>query len=254
MTAKETIEIEALLYRAYAQYRVHKVSPAAVIGIAPLLASPSGFAATMAILQLGTRVDTSGAGAKAAGMQRMMAATPDDLLVVHDHVLALSDWLIEGAESAEPTVWRRDEIRENGWAVETRPDGLWLVRPSGPGGAGRGHLSRLADPHLCAMVIQHASNGTRPECRAVRDLQRRPAAEARELREERAHYAVWHAALAVLAAELNDQLTKHHVLPPSAPAQPWTRRALRDVPAGTPLPGGAANDAQAIDLHTEKAL
>lgn len=254
MSAKETIGIEALLHRAYGQYRVHKVSPAAVLGISPLAASPSGFAATMATLQLGTRVDTSGAGAKAAGLQKMMAATPDDLLIVHDHVLALSDWLIEGAESAEPMVWRRAEIRENGWTVEERADGLLLVRPSGPNGAGRGHMSRLTDPHLCALVILHAVNGTRPECQPVRDLQRRPAAEARELRAERVVYAAWHAALGVLAAELDGTLAKHAVLPPSAPAAPWMRRPLRDVPAGEPVSAESANDWQAIEIEAEKAF
>lgn len=231
MSAKETIEIEALLRRAYGQYRVHKVSPATVLGLGAVkLSAPSGFAATMAILELGTRVDTSGAGAKMAGLQSMAAATPDDLLVVHDHVLALSDWLIEGADTAEPTVWRREEIAANGWRVETLADALWLVRPSGPTGEGRGHLSRLTDPHLAASVILHAANGSRPECRPAR-RGRLSAAEEAEVRIERALYAVWLAALGVLAAELDSTLAKHAVLPPSAPAEPWARRPLRDVPA-----------------------
>lgn len=233
---KETIGIEALLHRAYGQYRIHKVSPATVLGMGSVRQSaPSGFAATMAILELGTRVDTSGAGAKMAGMQSMAAATPDDLLVVHDHVLALSAWLIEGVESAEPTVWRRDEIAANGWTVEQRADGPWLVRPSGPNGAGRGHLSRLTDPHLCAMVILHAANGSRPECRLAK-RGRLSASEEREVRMERALYAVWLAALGVLAAELDAVLGKHAVLGPTAPAEPWNRRSLRDVPAGEAVP------------------
>lgn len=235
MSAKETIEIEALLRRAYGQYRVHKVSPATVLGLgAGRQSAPSGFAATMAILELGTRVDTSGAGAKMAGMQSMAAATPDDLLVVHDHVLALADWLIEGVETAEPVVWRRDDIRESGWSIEKRADGEWLVRPSGPAGLGRGHLSRLTDPYLGAMVILHAANGTRPECRPAK-RGRLSALEEREVRMERALYAVWHAALGVLAAELDQVLVKHAVLAPSAPAEPWARRPLRDVPAGEAL-------------------
>lgn len=231
MSAKETIEIEALLRRAYGQYRVHKVSPATVLGLGAVRQSaPSGFAAAMSILELGTRVDTSGAGAKIAGLQSMAAATPDDMLVVHDHVLALSDWLIEGAESAEPTVWRRHEIAANGWRIEKQADTLWLARPSGPAGVGRGHLSRLTDPHLCATVILHAAEGTRPECRPAR-RGRLSAAEEVEVRMERALYAVWHAALGVLAAELDAVLVKHAVLPPYAPAEPWQRRELRDVPA-----------------------
>lgn len=235
MSAKETIEIEALLRRAYGQYRVHKVSPATVLGLdAVKLSAPSGFAATMAILELGTRVDTSGAGAKMAGLQSMAAATPDDLLVVHDHVLALSDWLIEGAEGAAPVVWRREEIAANGWRVEKQGDALWLARPSGPLGAGRGHLSRLTDPHLAASVILHAANGSRPECRMAK-RGRLSAAEEAEVRIERSLYAVWHAALGVLAAELDAVLSKHAVLPPAAPTEPWLRRPLRDVPADEAL-------------------
>lgn len=237
MSAKETIEIEALLRRAYGQYRVHKVSPATVLGLGAVkLSAPLGFAATMAILELGTRVDTSGAGAKMAGLQSMAAATPDDLLIVHDHVLALSDWLIEGAETAAPTVWRRDEIAANGWKLEKQGDALWLARPSGPNAAGRGHLSRLTDPHLAASVILHAANGTRPDCRPAR-RGRLSAAKEAEMRLERAFYAVWHAALGVLAAELDSVLAKHAVLPPSAPAEPWLRRPLRDVPAEGALSG-----------------
>lgn len=232
MPAKETIEIEALLRRAYGQYRVHKVSTPTEREAARMArrSAPSGFAATMEILMLGTRVDTSGAGAKLAGLESMLATTPDDMLIVHDHVLALSDWLIEGAGGAEPTVWRRDEVKANGWSIEKRADGLWLVRPSGPGGAGRGHLSRLTDPHLAAMVILHAASGTRPECRPAK-RGRLPAAEEREVRMERALYAVWLAALGVLAAELDAVLAKHAVLAPTASAEPWARRPLRDIPA-----------------------
>lgn len=238
MSVKETIEIEALLRRAYGQYRVHKVSPATVLGLGAVkLSAPSGFAATMAILELGTRVDTSGAGAKMAGLQSMAAATPDDLLVVHDHVLALSDWLIEGAEGVEPAVWRRQDIAANGWRLEKQANALWLVRPSGPDGAGRGHLSRLTDPHLAASVILHAADGSRPDCRPAR-RGRMSAAEEAEVRMERSLYAVWHAALGVLAAELDAVLAKHAVLPPSAPAEPWQRRPLRDVPAEEALSAG----------------
>jgi len=57
------------------------------------------------------------------------------------------------------------------------------------------------------------------------------AADERDMRMERALYAVWHAALGVLAAELDGKLSRHAVLPPSAPAQPWNRRPLRDAAA-----------------------
>lgn len=228
MSAKETIDIEALLYRAYAQYRVHKVTPEAVLGLRRQT-GPSGFAATMAILELGTRVDTSGAGAKMAGLQSMAAATPDDLLVLHDHVLALSDWLIEGADTAAPTVWRRDEIRDNGWRIEDCADGLWLVRPRCEA-TGVDQRGRLTNPYLAALVIQHACDGSRPDFRRAK-RGRMAAADERDMRMERALYAVWHAALGVLAVELEGKLTRHAVLPPSAPSDPWNRKPLREAAA-----------------------
>lgn len=229
MTMKEMIDIEALLHRAYGQYRVHKVTPASILGLQVRRGSPSGFAAAMSILELGTRVDTSGAGARLAGLQSMHAATPDDLLIVHDHVLALADWLIEGAGSVEPIVWRRQEIAANGWTIEDRADGLWLVRPKGE------LASRLTDPYLCAMVIEHATDGTRPVWRRM-PRNRPDAAAAADIRVERALYAVWHAALTTLAAELQPALARHAATGPSAPAEPWMARPLRDVNPETPVP------------------
>ena len=38
---------------------------------------------------------------------------------------------------------------------------------------------------------------------------------------ERAEYAIWHAALRILAEELSGQLATIAVLPPSAPERPW---------------------------------
>ncbi|TCR69704.1 hypothetical protein [Bosea sp. BK604] len=230
MAVKEQIDIEALLHRAYAQYRVHRVTPGNVLGLYAPMQGPSSYASLMSILELGTRVDTSGIGARLAGLQTMASATPDDMLIVHDHVLALSQWLIEGADTAEPSVWRRDEIAANGWRIEDAATGLWLVRPDTSGEAAD-VWARLTEPYLAAVVIEHASAGSRPDWQTGREKRRGRATkvELAEERQARAFYACWRAALAVLAAELASVLAKHEPTGPAASAEPWNARVLADV-------------------------
>nr|WP_047574314.1 hypothetical protein [Methylobacterium sp. ZNC0032] len=228
--AKETIGIEALLHRAYAQYRVDKVTPQAVLGM-PRFKPNGSLVGAMQALQLGTIIDNSGPAAKMLGFQTMAAATPDDLLVVHDHVLALSEWLIEGAEGDEPQAWKRSEIAKQGWRVEDAATGLWLVRP---GREADSHWSRLHEPYLTALVIEHARNGTRPDHGGPMPVVKGRPSEA--VRAERAGvmlarsvYATWHAALGLLAVALDGALTKHAVSGPVSPATPWDRRSQGEV-------------------------
>ncbi|MET3892795.1 hypothetical protein ABIE41_003871 [Bosea sp. OAE506] len=235
MATKEMIDIEALLYRAYAQYRVDKVTPQSVLGLARM--KPAGsLVGAMQAVALGTIVDNSGAAARMIGLQTMAAATPDDLLTVHDHVLALMDWRIEDARGDEPRAWTLAEIDGKGWYAEETASGAWLVRP-GEGPKGEDLLAPLTNPYLSVLVIEHARAGTRPEHGEPLAARRgRPNAMAREeradLRMMRAVYAVWHAALATLAADLGKVLLRHHVLPPSAPAEPWCGQAGGAVLAG----------------------
>lgn len=231
MTAKETITIEALLHRAYGQYRVDKVTPEAVLGL-PRFKPSGSLVGAMQALQLGTIVDNSGVAARMLGQQTAAAATPDDLLAVHDHVLALSEWLIEGAQTAGPQAWKRSEVAAQGWRIEDAATGLWLVRPAAPrqGELSREEWSRLHDPYLTALVIEHARAGSAPDHGGPLPAGRgRPDAEALAERGEvmlqRALYAVWHAALNLLASELDGVLLKHHVLPPVSPATPWDSEA-----------------------------
>lgn len=232
MNAKETIGIEALLHRAYAQYRVDKVTPAAVLGM-PRFKPNGSLVGAMQALQLGTIIDNSGPAAKMLGFQTMAAATPDDLLVVHDHVLALSDWLIEGAEGDEPQAWKRSEIAEQGWRVEDAATGLWLVRCD-PDRLAKDTWSRLHEPYLTALVIEHARNGTRPDHGGPMPVVKGRPSEA--VRAERAGimlarsvYATWHAALGLLAVALDGALTKHSVSGPVSPAAPWDRGSRGEV-------------------------
>lgn len=238
MTGKETIDIEALLHRAYGQYRVDRVTPQSILGLARL--GPGGsLVGAMQAVALGTIVDNSGAAARMLGAQSAAVATPDDMLVVHDHVLVLADWLIEEARSDEPQVWRRAEIAANGWRVEETAQGLWLVRP-GEGVKGGDAWAALTNPYLMALVIEHARAGSRPDDLGVSERARRTTvrrgrpdramlAERGDVMLARAVYATWHAALGVLAAELDGVLTKHRVIGPAAVADPWNRPDLVDV-------------------------
>lgn len=231
MSGKETIGIEALLHRAYGQYRVDKVTPAAVLGM-PRFKPSGSLVGAMQALQLGTIVDNSGVAARMLGHQSMVAATPDDLLVVHDHVLGLSEWLIEGAQTAEAQAWKRSEIAARGWRIEDTATGLWLVMPGE--GEAEDVWTRLHDPFLTALVIEHARAGSVPDHGgALPSVRHRPDAETIEERGNvllaRAVYATWHAALTLLAAELDASLTKHHVLDPASPPAPWEREAKGNV-------------------------
>jgi hypothetical protein len=107
------------------------------------------------------------------------------------------------------------------------------------------------------LVVVHAKLQTRPPlhaptCRARRGENGQPAVTAPQLRSgiypegaycrlewdpgpqriaiERAEYAVWHAALEVLAQDLTGRLATIAVLPPSAPLHPW----LGERDAGKP--------------------
>lgn len=236
MATKEIIDIEALLHRAYAQHRVDRVTPQAMLGLRRQGPSASLVGAMQAVA-LGTIVDNSGVAARMIGQQTMMAATPDDMLIVHDHVMALAEWVIEGVHTAAPRVWRADEIASRGWLIETTAQGQWLVRP-GEGAKGADTWAPLTNPYLSVLVIEHARAGTRPDDLGVSERARRrnpwrptreDLAERGDIAMARAIYSAWHAALGVLAAELNGALARHSVTGPAAPSAPWNRVAVIDV-------------------------
>jgi hypothetical protein len=86
----------------------------------------------------------------------------------------------------------------------------------------------LVDPYLLVTVIEHARAGTRPDVDQAPQAGRgRPNAAALARRGDallaRALYAVWHAALGSLAADLGADgvLQRHQVTGPVAPATPW---------------------------------
>lgn len=237
MATKEIIDIEALLHRAYAQYRVDRVTPQNVLGLARM--KPAGsLVGAMQAVALGTIVDNASAASRMIGLQTMCAATPDDMLTVHDHVLALADWRIENPRGPAPMAWRLSEIDARGWHVEETAAGAFLVRHARRGADGA-MRTPLVDPYLLVTVIEHARAGTRPEVdEAPRAGRGRPDAKALAARGDvmlgRALYAAWHAALGSLAADLGAEgvLSRHQVTGPIAPATPWDAASRGVVLAG----------------------
>jgi hypothetical protein len=98
----------------------------------------------------------------------------------------------------------------------------------------------LVDPYLLVTVIEHARAGTRPDVDEDPQARRgRPNAAALARRGDallaRALYAVWHAALGSLAADLGAEgvLQRHQVTGPVALATPWDGTAQGAVLAST---------------------
>lgn len=230
MAAKETIDIEALLYRAYAQFRVDRVAGRTKSSaLWDLLGMPNAPALSQPDWQ--PRVDTSAPGSRLAARATRATAMPDDLLALHDRVLALADmWFaIEGDDVA---VWDQPLAAQAGCAIDKGADGWWLVRAGAP-------LTRLEQAGVMALVIQHARDGSRPDVHPdfVRRAGRRPADAAahdhrgrrrkgeavsqREVQHDRACYHAWRCALALLAAECEGLLDGFIVTGPVAPAAPW---------------------------------
>ncbi|MBX9875770.1 MAG: hypothetical protein K2X84_12990, partial [Beijerinckiaceae bacterium] len=94
--------------------------------------------------------------------------------------------------------------------------------------------SRLHNPYLSVIVIEHARAGTRPDHGGVLPTFRgRPTEERRRQRAEvmlaRAIYATWHASIGLLAAELDSVMDRHHVLAPVSPAAPWEAAKAGDL-------------------------
>lgn len=228
MGVKETIDIEALLYRAYAQYRVDKVGGSAAARMIGLAGAP-----VLAQGQWQERVDSSAPGSRLAARASEVAAMPDDLLALHDRVLALADlWF--AIDGDDVSVWDRASAADAGYAIDKGADGWWLIRAGVP-------VTRLDQAGVMVLVIQHARDGSRPDVHPdfSKRAGRRPADAAahdhrgrrrkgqavsqREVQHDRACYHAWRCALALLAAECEGLLDDFRVTGPAAPAAPWLR-------------------------------
>lgn len=236
MTAKETIDIEALLYRAYAQYRIDRLvgrggehALKAMLGMpaSPVMSSPSWQ----------PRVDTSAPGSRLAALASAASAAPDPLTILHDRVLALGDlWFAYAGDDV--ALWDSAAAAAAGCRIGQVGGEWWLLR-------GHVMVERLEQAGVMALVIQHGRQGTRPEVhagwrrgRGVRSADgqahdhrgrrraRGAALAQREVQYDRALYHAWRCALVLLQAECEGMMPGYEVSGPVAPAAPWLPCAI----------------------------
>lgn len=239
--SRESIDIERLLHWAYALQKVDKQAGFTTRGPTRSLSGLIG-----EVLALGTRVDNSGAAAKALGVR-----TPDDALIVHDAVLRLGGVWIEWRGDDEVEIWDRARAERKGFAIERHGPDWFLYRSYVAGGTRETAPVRLEDAGVFALVLSHARAGSRPDwhegwsrpsgrppadgcAKDARGRARRLAdgPSLREVMHARACYAAWHAALSWLVADLDGQLSKFSLSGPAAPAIPW------EAKRGVVLKGG----------------
>jgi hypothetical protein len=231
---KENIDIEQLLDWAY---RVQCVDRRAARqwGATRPAAYPSStpFSAFEA---LGTRVDTSGFTAHDLANIKV-----DDALLIHDTVLRLSEMWIEWRGRDEVVVWDHAAAKSAGKVIEQTAQGFVMYDVYHWGGSVVPPPVPLEQAGTSVLVIIHAKGGVRPDVheewveprgvvpsdlskRDRRNRMRRSAdgVSAHEVMHARAVYTVWHAALSLLAVELEGRLQRFAVTGLMADLQPWT--------------------------------
>lgn len=255
---KETIDIEALLEWAYRQQCVDKQ----IAVLAPRGPSGSISGSLGQYVQLGTKIDNSGAAARAMGIK-----VADDAMIVHDTVLAAGEMWIEWKRDDEVEIWDRERAEAAGQAIE-KVNGEWLRRPICPNGRVAAFGVRVEQAATVALLITNAKTGSRPdwfegwsapEGRAANDSlptdrwgrrrKRSLAASVEEVMHGRALYAVWRSALALLAVELDGALQRYRVIGPCAPESPWNKPSAR-VLEGVRLQNSTS--AKALKLRLKK--
>lgn len=261
MPARETIDIEALLFRAYGEKKIHrlpfKTAAAGALGLIMPRAGVGGFSAS-------EKVDTSSFSARVAGelreVQARMGAAPSGLIDLHDVVLGLENFYVEALHGFDFQVWDADTAERLGHRIFDTADGASIakVKPRTGGKPGevveiepRRRLTRIV---TSALMIQCGQYGDRPHVPDVVVLRERPVYRGARKEavgyepeyetpphavvEGRASYAVWYTALGILR-EVFARSTEYDITGPTAPEAPWAgpgprvlkgrrRSALRD--------------------------
>jgi len=234
------IDIEKLLDWTY---RVQKVDRRIAMErpAAPSASLPSALGQYVV---LGTRVDGSGHARSFGGASLAAHGAPDDAMIVHDAVLALSDMWLEWADLDQVEIWDKDRLDREGQIVEQRHGAWWRV-PAVTVGNVEPLPVRVEQACAAALVIVHAKSGTAPEAYADWAAQRGAVAgdsgekdrygrvrkkrsgetSFEEVTHARAIYLVWHAALEMLAAQLDGALSGFEVTGPEAQSEPWLKAA-----------------------------
>ncbi|KAI93934.1 hypothetical protein T281_13830 [Rhodomicrobium udaipurense JA643] len=229
------IDIEKLLDWTYRVQKVERAA-AALRPRAPVAALPSALGQYVV---LGTRVDQSSHACGIVGLASEHRGACDDALIVHDAVLALADMWLEWADFDQVEIWDRERLARDGQIVEQR-SGAWWRLPAVTIGNVEPMPARVEQACAAAIVIINAKNGTRPEAyedwaaqrgatatdsgvmdRWGRGRKARDTIRVDEVMHARAIYLVWHAALEMLAAQLDGALSGFEVTGPEAQAEPW---------------------------------
>lgn len=249
---KERIDVEQLLIWSYRTQEVDRRCAAKALAVG----GGAGSNWPGQTLELGARVDISGAGAWMASVALAQARTADDALAVHDAVLALDDmWL--ACDASDATLWTRESARGEGFEIAGERD-AWSLRPAVTRGCGVEPAPvALARVVVAPLLILHARAGTRPDwCEGWdaaaaeacgrdrwgrRRVRPRGANAVEAVVRDRAVYLVWRAALACLAVSLEDALDGWLVEGPHAPEAPWEMRARRTLDSLTVQSASSVN-------------
>ena len=188
----KAMDVEDLLIWAFRDQKIEMVAER----MRPRGLSPSPESSLAQVLALGTRVDTSGAGANFLGgvqchedaaviYDAVMTLPPDAWFVIKKHALSATrpDWYPEG-----PGYWVTP-LDRNG-----KPKRLWRDPAKQ-----KGDMGPAPDEFI----------GIRPATVAL----------------GRTTYAMWHAALLDLLDMLNAEMVDHEAIGPEAPAAPWLGEA-----------------------------
>lgn len=183
----KAMDVEDLLIWAFRDQKIDLIA-AAMRPKGPSISSVSSLAE---MLMLGTKVDTTTAGAR-----HMAVHCHEDAAVVYDAVMALPSeawmFIIKHAKSATQPDWHPEGAGEYVQPVDRNgePKKLWLDPVKKTGFLGY-------QPHVLV--------GTSPGV----------------VEEARRAYVVWRAALVDLVGMLNEELTSHEAIGPEAIAEPW---------------------------------
>ncbi|MBX9659119.1 MAG: hypothetical protein K2X00_11180 [Nitrospiraceae bacterium] len=251
-SSHETIDIEALLVRAYRERRIDRlpVDTRKVLGAA----GPARIGNNT--LSRGERVDTSGFGANAAArvnaVRSALAEAGELMLAAHDLVLSLDDYFVEDlrTEDCSFILWTKAGALDAGQWIDVGTgsrdatiQAATIKRDRGPDGeiltvtplAGirRRPLHRIV---AAPLIVLTGRSGDPPGVSPIEVARKRKVyatGSSRVIGErteyvtpldlvvcERGEYAAWHHALTSLAGQLSEGLG-YAVAAPSVPARPW---------------------------------
>lgn len=235
---KENIDIEALLVWAYRAQCVDRVRKQIMRAIKPPKSYGTTWHGMAQIAEMGTVIQSTGVGLVACG-----ANAPDDAFIVDAAVMALDRVYLEWQTETRLALWTKPGAAADGMDIEPVDHGVlkrWFLRA--PNRSPR----LLEELDVSVLVILHARDDHAPEWHeGWRAPRGRPASDKLawdkrgRLRKQEKHefsreqvvydrgvYAVWHAALSLLAAQLEGKLARFAVTGPAAPTAPWLRDSV----------------------------